>query len=94
MSNVKCPRCKSYNVTTTKVKVKSGDKVTAIFGVAASLGVAALVGTAAPILAPVTAVLGVKGVEHLCHHGFEKAVEAGKDKYVSSHICKNCGHRW
>ena len=94
MSNVKCPRCQSSNVTTTRVKVKSGEKVKAVLGVTAALGVAALTATAAPILAPVTAILGVKGVEHLCHIGAERAMEAGQDKYVSSHICKKCGHRW
>jgi hypothetical protein len=90
----KCPYCHSSNVTTTRVKTKSGDKVKAALGVTAALGAAALAATAAPVLAPIVAIFGAKGVERICHAGAHRAMEAGKDEWHTSHVCKNCGHKW
>ena len=89
-----CPYCHSTNVTIKKKKIKSGDKVTEVLGITAALGVAALTALAAPVVAPFVAVLGVSGVEKLCHVGAHRAAEAGKDEYIITHVCNDCGHEF
>lgn len=91
---VTCPYCHSTNLTTKKEITKKGDKVKAALGITAALGAAALTATAAPVVAPVVAIIGAKGVERLCHVGAHRAAEAGKDEYVIIHVCKDCGHRF
>ena len=94
MANKQCPVCKSFSIQTQKVLLKKGDKATAVLGVTAAVGVAALTAMAAPVVAPVVAVLGAKGVERVCHHTAHRAAEAGVSKYRITHTCKNCGHKW
>lgn len=90
----RCPQCHSTNITATTVKTKSGNKVGAALGVTAVLGAAVLTATAAPVIAPVVAVLGAKGVERLIHLGGHRAIELGKDEYRTIYTCNNCGHRF
>ncbi len=93
-NKVTCPNCHSSNVTTKKELIKSGNKVKAALGITAAVGAALLTATAAPVVAPIVAIIGAKGVERLCHVGAHRAAEAGKDEYVIIHVCKDCGHRF
>ena len=94
MAQCVCPHCHSSNVTTSRIQTKKGDTVKAAVGVTAALGVAALTALASPVVAPVVAVLGVKGVERACHIGAHRAAEEAKGKWRVIHTCKNCGHSW
>ncbi len=93
-NKITCPHCHSTNVTTEKVLIKKGNKAKAALGITAALGVAALSAMASPVVAPVVAIIGVKGVERLCHIGAHRSAEMGEDKYCITHVCKKCGCRF